>query len=334
MTQNDNQATTTQAAVPHVQRIVSLLASGTEILYGLGLGDCVVAVSHECDYPTEVNAKPRVTSSRVPIDISSGEIDAAVGRLVASGEPLYEIDIAEIASLAPELIVTQAHCEVCAVSYDDVVAAVASEPVLSNTRIVALTPNTLDAVFDDVKRVAVASGCLDGGEAYVRDLTQRVERVRAATSVLTVAQQPRVLCIEWIEPLIVAANWMPELIDFAGGQCDLVRSGASSAVADWEEVIEFDPEVIVVMPCGFDLERTKREAGVLRRRSGWDGLSACRNGRVYAVDGNAYFNRSGPRLVDSLEILAKLIHPSLFADNAWGEGHEGPPVSAVLSTLD
>lgn len=296
------------------QRIASLLASGTEILHGLGLGDKVVAVSHECDFPPEVAGKPRVTYTRIDVNASSAEIDRQVTQRVAAGNPIYDIDVEGLASLRPDLIVTQAQCEVCAVSHDDVLRAAQEHDALKETVIVALNATTLDEVFEDIVRVGDAAGCPTEAQAYVTNLRNRVEVVRTKAASAAATHRPRVVCLEWIDPVMVAANWMPDLIDLAGGRSELTSSGAKSDYTDWEEVVAFDPEVIVVMPCGFDLSRTLDEARDLPKLSRWSKLTAVTTERVYAVDGNAYFNRSGPRIVDSLEILAELIHPTVFDD--------------------
>ena len=298
------------------KRIASLLASATEILYGLGLGEKVVAVSHECDFPPEVASKPRVTYTHIAANASSVEIDRQVTQRVAAGKPIYNIDVETLASLRPDLIVTQAQCEVCAVSHDDVLRAVQDHDTLKDTIVVALNATTLDEIFEDIKRVGDAAACPAEAQTYVTDLRKRVEVVQAKAASAAATHRPRVVCIEWIDPVMVAANWMPELIDLAGGQSELAGAGARTRYTAWDDVIAYDPEVVVVMPCGFDLARTLHEAGDLPKLRNWSKLTAVEAGRVYAVDGNAYFNRSGPRIIDSLEILAELIHPTVFGDAA------------------
>ena len=291
------------------QRIASLLASGTEILYGLGLGERVVAVSHECDFPPEAAAKPRVTGTLIAHEAVSAAIDAEVKQMAAAGTAMYTIDQAALVKVAPDLIVTQSHCDVCAVRYDDVVALVRDHDALRATRIVDLNPMTLSGVMDDIRRVGAAAGAEAEADDFVAALDARISAVRSVTAQIPVERRPRVVCIEWIEPLMVAANWMPELVDQAGGRCDLTHAGQASGYTPWQAVLDFDPQRIVIMPCGFDLARAVAEWPVLADLEGWSDLSAVKTGEVYAVDGNAYFNRSGPRLVDSLEILAHLIHP-------------------------
>lgn len=309
-----------QTAPP--RRIASLLASGTEILYGLGLGDRVVAVSHECDYPAEIVDKPRVTVSHIAAP-TSGAIDDQVRQKLAVGEALYGIAEAKLLELAPDLIVTQAQCDVCAVKYEDVLSLVRSHKTLQATRVVALNPMTLDDIFADVLRIGDAALARPAAERYVQNLQHRVAAVRDKTASLQ-TERPRVAAVEWIDPLMLAANWMPQLIELAGGVQPLNAAGRHSTYNSWQDVVRFDPQVVLVMPCGFDLARAIAESSTLVQQPGWNELSAVRRGRAYAVDGNAYFNRSGPRIVDSLEILAGLLHPEIFG---WpAESADGVPV--------
>ena len=230
------------------RRIASLLASGTEILYGLGLGDCVVAVSHECDYPPSVAGKPRVTVSHVAAPTSS-EIDTQVREMLAAGQALYDIDAATLAALAPDLIVTQAQCDVCAVKYEDVLALVRDEPALRDMRVVALNPMTLADIFADIMRVGEATGAVEAAHKYLAALQNRVTAIRQKTSHLFPCDRPRVAAIEWIEPLMLAGNWMPELLELAGGVQPLNRHGHHSTYNEWQSVVDFDPQVVLVMPC-------------------------------------------------------------------------------------
>jgi len=294
-------------------RVVSLLASATEILYELGLGDQVVGVSHECDFPADARSKPRLTRSHVDAAGTSDQIDRQVKDFFATGQPLYERDQRRLGELAPDLIVTQAQCDVCAIQYDEVMRLVGSLEALRRTQVVALSPHALSDVFADILRVGRAAGRLATAESCVERLEARVRRVRQATADLSGSQRPRVVCVEWVEPLMIAANWTPQLVEFAGGENGLSRAGGHSEYFAWRDVLDYDPEVLLLMPCGFDLSRALREVAVLPNHEGWRDLSAVRAGRVFAVDGNAYFNRSGPRLVESLEILAHLFHPERFA---------------------
>lgn len=296
---------------PLPQRIVSLISSATEILYGLGLGPQIVAVSHECDFPADARSKPRATFSHIDSSAPSGAIDAQVRDLTAAGKSLYEIDEALLLRLQPDLIVTQAQCDVCAVRFQDVIDFVRRDPTLRGTPVFSLNPQHLDDVMKDVLRLGEITGRDDAAEEYVAIMRERISAVRARTGTLAVERRRRTACIEWIDPPMIAGNWTPELIELAGGVQTFTQAGHHSVYTPWDDVVRFDPEVIVVMPCGFDLERTVAEAARLRDFPHWKNLSAVRTGRVYAADGNALFNRSGPRLVESLELLAELIHPEL-----------------------
>jgi iron complex transport system substrate-binding protein len=295
------------------ERIASLLSSATEILYGIGLGDRVVAISHECDYPPEALDKPRVTVAHVASERSSQAIDDQVRQLAAKGAPLYGIDQQRLCELRPQLIVTQAQCDVCAVRYEDVLSMVRSHAAFRDTAVVALNPLSLDDIFHDVASVGEATQCREAAEQFAESLRGRVEAIAAKTRPLAAQDRPRVACIEWIEPLMLAANWTPQLIELAGGDNSLTKGGRHSSYSNWDQVIAYDPQVLVITPCGFDLARTIHESQVLPRLAGWNELSAVKDGRVFAVDGNAYFNRSGPRIVDSLEILAHLLHATRFS---------------------
>ncbi len=311
------------------ERIASLLASATEILYGIGLGDRVVAVSHECDFPPEAAEKPRATRTHVDADASSQVIDRQVRESAAQGRALYEVDFDLLAQLAPELIVTQAQCDVCAVSYTDVVEGLDRYESLQQTRVVALNPMTLDDIFADIRRVGRATDSEAEAQQYVGSLLQRVDAIRRVAQTISPQRRPRVACLEWIDPPMLAANWMPQLIDLAGGvHPHATRTGEHSTTTPWQAVVDYEPQVLVIVPCGFDLERTLQESQMLSTLPGWSSLPAVRDGRVFAADGNAYFNRSGPRIVDSLEILAHLTHPDLFPPPALCE-----PTSQVWQPL-
>lgn len=290
-------------------RIASLLASGTEFLFELGLGESVVAVSHECNFPPEANERPRVTRALVDAHADSADIDREVRERVAAGKPLYAIDVDLLAELRPDLIVTQAQCEVCAVHYEDVLRTVADVAALRHARVVALNPTSLEEVFRDILRVGAAAGVEQRAEEYVRRLKGRVAAVREKCGAIPPTLRPRTVFIEWTDPLMVGANWMPEMIEIAGGIPGISRAGDRSQATSWDAIVRFDPEVLVIAPCGFDLVRATAEAGTLFSRPGWDSLAAVRSDRVYAADGDAFFNRSGPRIVDSLELLASMMHP-------------------------
>ncbi len=294
------------------ERIVSLISSATEILFLLGLGERVVGVSHECDFPAEIAELPRLTRSLVNATAASQAIDRQVREFAADQQALYSIDVDALARLAPDLIITQAQCDVCAVRYDDVVTAVRDTPSLAGANIIALNPLRLADVLADIRRIGDAAGVGERATEVVIELEARVANVRERTAAIPAQARPRVALLEWIEPPMLAGNWTPELVSWAGGIDGLPSDGRHSSYARWEDIVSFDPEVIVIMPCGFDVDRAIVEAQVLPHWPGWNALSAVRSGRVFAADGNAYFNRSGPRLVDSLEILAHLFHPDRF----------------------
>ncbi|MEX2113616.1 MAG: ABC transporter substrate-binding protein, partial [Pirellulales bacterium] len=250
---------------------------------------------------------------------SSRAIDEQVRTLTTEARALYEIDVARLVELRPDLILTQAQCDVCAVRYEDVVSAVRNTPELHGTEILALNPQSIHDVLDDVERVAQAVGeeaALYRALAFKTLRSMRLNARQREVADIDSNHLPRVVCLEWIDPPMVAANWMPELVELAGGQSGLSRPGVHSTYADWQAIVDYDPQVIVIMPCGFDLARAIDEAQVLPGFPGWHAMSAVRQQRVYAADGNAYFNRSGPRLIDSLAILSHLVQPKLFPEPA------------------
>ncbi len=302
-------------------RIVSLLSSGTEILFALGLGEQVVAVSHECDCPLAAQVLPRATRSWIDSSLTSDQIDQQVKHRLAAGQPLYDLDADLICRLAPNLIVTQAQCDVCAVRHADVVDLVQARPELRATHVVALNPQSLSDVLQDVQQIGNAAGAAPAAQRLVVALERRIDRIAARTANLLPADRPRVACIEWVQPLMAAGNWTPALIDLAGGRSGLAVAGQHSGYVTCADLQAFDPQVLLVAPCGFDLARSLQEAALLPQLSGFAELSAVKGNRVYVIDGNAYLNRSGPRLVESLEILAHLIQPQLFGPppltNAW-----------------
>ncbi len=260
---------------------------------------------------------PRATFSNVDSSADSAAIDRQVRWLLEAGEPLYGVDVQLVERLRPELIVTQAQCDVCAVKFDDVLQMVRDSAALASCPVAALNPTSLNDVFADIRRVAQAAGASAAGEERVAALVARVEAVRRRSAEIPAHAWPRVALIEWVEPVFLAANWMPELTKLAAGDDGgFARPGEHSVATSWERVAEFDPEVLVVMPCGFDLERTALEARRLTTLPRWRDLSSTRMGRNWIVDGNAYFNRSGPRLVESLEILAHLLHPMVHPSPA------------------
>lgn len=276
----------------------------------LGLRDALVGVSHECDFPADVVGLPIVTEAKIDVDGDSRAIHEGVTGLVRDGLSVYRIHTDILAELAPDLIVTQDQCEVCAVSYDDVVGA-ARDLVGTTAEIVSLSPRRLRDVWRDVQTVAAAAGIEDRGEALAGELAGRLAALERRTRRL---ERQRIACIEWLDPLMAAGNWVPELVEAAGGASDLVDAGSHSPWLEFEDLQRAAPEVLCAMPCGFDLEKTREETAALLRDARWDSLPAVRNDRVFAVDGNQYFNRPGPRLVESAEILAAVLHPEDCGD--------------------
>jgi iron complex transport system substrate-binding protein len=291
-------------------RIATLLPSATEIVCALGLADRVVGVSHECDFPPEIAGRPVLTEPKIDPHRGSKEIDADVRALVRDGLSVYRIREDELRAARPDLIVTQQQCEVCAVSFDEVKDA-AARVLDAPAEIVSLEPNRLDDVLADFERVAGAADCGDAGRALVESCRERFDRIRRRAA--HVKSRPRVVCLEWLDPLMAAGNWIPELIDLAAGTCAIGTAGEHSPTISWQDLADAAPDVVILMPCGFKLGQTRRELPELTARAEWRSLPAVRNGRVYAVDGNAYMNRPGPRIVESAEILAGLIQPGQFA---------------------
>lgn len=287
-------------------RIVSLLPSATEIVCQLGLGDALVGVTHECDFPPFVTGLPKVTRTLIPHDAASRDIDALVRDRLETQRALYSLDLPTLERLAPDLIVTQALCDVCAVAEAEVTAAACALP--GRPRVVNLEPMSLGDVMDTLLAVGRAAGVEGRAEGVVADLRRRIEAVTARSAL--VAERPRVVLLEWLDPPFSCGHWSPELIRLAGGDEVLEVEGRPSRTLAWDEVVAARPDVLFVACCGFDLGRTLRDLPGLCVRPGWSDLPAVRAGRVYVTDGNAYFSRPGPRLVDSLELLAHALHPS------------------------
>jgi iron complex transport system substrate-binding protein len=293
-----------------------LLPSATEIVYALGLGDQLYGVSHECDYPPEAAAKPTLIRSAFDqSSLSSLEIDHAVMERLRSGEGVYTIDQDLLRQAEPDLILTQELCDVCAVPYSEVKRAV--DQLVSQPRLLPLSPSLLGDVLQDISRVGEATGREEQAGFLVRRLRERIDRVTARTA--TAAERPATFCLEWADPLYVAGHWIPEMVEMAGGIDGLGGKGKPSVQIEWERVVKYAPEVVILMPCGFDVERAVREVPLLTRLPGWSDLPAVQRGQVYAVNATAYFSRSGPRLVDGLELLAKILHPELFPGPIPGE---------------
>lgn len=286
------------------QRIVSLLASGTELVCALGLGDRLVGRSHECDFPAWVRRLPEVSCPTFDISGSSREIDERVRTRLQTGKPLYAVDEAKLLELAPELLITQTHCEVCAVSPADLAHQAPAK--LDRSPIVALSGGTLEHILSGFVEVATALGRAEAGAALVFALRQKLALLEQRVHGLP---RPRVVCLEWIEPLFAMGNWGPELVALAGGDNLLGNIGAHSTTVPFQAVLEADPEVLIVAPCGFSLARAKAEMHIIQSLPGFSTLRAAKAGRVYVADGNLYFNRSSPSLFDTPEMLAEMLHP-------------------------
>jgi iron complex transport system substrate-binding protein len=308
--------------MPTHPRVISLIASATEIVCGLGLGERLVGRSHECDFPAEVGRLPALTAPRFSVEGPSAEIDARVRRIVRDGLAVYSVDAEALRALEPDVILTQDQCDVCAVSLADVEAATCAwtgRPVA----IVSLRPDSLTDAYADIRRVADALGVPAAGVALVEDMRSRIAAVGARVADLgrqraRPGPRPRVAFIEWVEPPMAGGNWMPELIEAAGAVSLLGTAGRRSEWMRWPDLLATDPDAIVVAPCGYDLARCLAERPLLEARPGWSGIAAVRAARVFFADGNAYFNRPGPRLADTVELLAEMLHP-----DAVSPRHEG-----------
>ena len=298
-------------------RIVSLLPSGTEILCALGLADCLVGISHECDYPPDITDRPRLTTAKVLSRGNSQNLDQEIRGLLRQGLSVYQIDTDMLRVLQPDVIVTQDHCEVCAVPYAEVLDAV-HQVLGTHVDVVSLRPALLQDIWDDIRHVGEITGRQRQADTLLEQLFTRVNAIVAESIMLQ--QLPRVAVIEWIAPLILAGNWIPELIQIGGGSDGLCTPGEHSPTVAWQQLIEYAPEVLAIIPCGYRLPQTLAELPLLQQQPAWETLPAVRQGAVYAVDGNAYFNRPGPRIVESLEILAGLLHPALFGEYLLAAG--------------
>jgi iron complex transport system substrate-binding protein len=283
-------------------RIVSLVPAATELLFSLDLGDEVVAVTHECDYPPQVRELPKVTRAVLPPDLSPAQIDAAVKERTLAGESIYELDGDALSELEPDLIVTQALCQVCAVSADEVKTI--AEELETQPMVISLDPHTIGEVLGDARTLAQATGRKDEAVELIREAAGRIDRVRIATRDV---RRPRVVALEWLDPPFAAGHWTPQLISYAGGEDMLGFAGESSEEQSWETIAAVRPDIVIVMPCGYDAEIAHREAEMHR-----DELVAVGAGEVVAVDAAAYFSRPGPRLIEGLETLAHVIHPEIF----------------------
>jgi iron complex transport system substrate-binding protein len=283
----------------YLVRIVSLVPSATELVYALGLGDDLIGVTHECDFPSAARELPKVTRDVLPRGLSSAEIDAAVKERTLAGESIYELDETQLHELEPDLIVTQALCAVCAVSADDVRAV--AEEISTRPQVVSLDPHTVGEVLGNARTIAGLTGVKDAAVDLIQHAAARIDKVRLA---VRGERRLRVVALEWLDPPFAAGHWTPQLIEYAGGEDVLGLAGEHSEQVSWEAVAAAEPDVVILMPCGYDAEIAHREAEMHR-----DELAALGADRVVAVDGGAYFSRPGPRIIDGLELLAHILHP-------------------------
>jgi iron complex transport system substrate-binding protein len=298
-------------------QICSLLPSATEILYALGLGDSVAGVSHECDFPPEAAKKPALIQPRLNLDVTPGEMDRQVSDLIARGESIYLVDSDLLASIAPDLIVTQDLCHVCTASPDDLAGALTR--LAKRPQVLSLTPHTLRDVWSDIHRVGEATHRRRDAQALTLALEQKVATIQMEAA--AAAKRPRVLCLEWLDPFYVGGHWVPEMVALAGGIDVLGAAGKPSFKVTAEQVAESGAEIIIVMPCGYNSARAAVQWRSFQVPDAWRGLPALQNGQIFSVDANSYFSRPGPRLSDGIAILAHILHPEIFP------AHSAPPGS-------
>jgi iron complex transport system substrate-binding protein len=298
-------------------RVISLLPAATEIVCALGLESKLVGRSHECDYPESVKQLPVCSYDRIGANLSSLEINQKVKQLLTNALSVYEVNSEMIEQLSPDVVITQDQCAACAVSLPEVQQALSAK-LQKPAQIISLQPESLDGIFDNIREVAGALNAVDAGHELLEELQERVDIIRH--KLRFIEKKPTIACIEWLNPLMTSGNWVPELVTIAGGTPVLSEAGKHSPYIDWEDLREQDPEVIVVMSCGFSVERTLKEVNTLLQLVGFADLQAIKNKRFYIADGNQYFNRPGPRIVDSIEILAEIINPKQFIFGYEGEG--------------
>jgi len=290
-------------------RIISLLPSATEIVAALGFGENLVGRSHECDFPPGVESLPICSSTKIPVQGTSYEIDERVKEIVAEGLSVYRVDVDRLRELQPDLILTQTQCAVCAVTPRDLEDALCAWTGV-RPAMLSLEPNNLADVWKDIRRVGEALGIPKRADDVIDSLDERLVKLRDRSN--TAASQPTVAAIEWLGPLMAGGNWMPELIEMAGGRSLFARAGEHSDWLDWARLIETEPEVILLVPCGFKIAQTIRDVNLLTENPAWANLRAVRQRQVYLIDGHHFFNRPGPRLVESAEIVAEILHPDRF----------------------
>jgi iron complex transport system substrate-binding protein len=299
------------------RRIVSLLPAATEIICALGLEHQLVGRSHECDYPPGISNLPICSSAKFLPSSDSAEIDRQVKEILSESLSIYTIDRDLIKSLAPEVIITQAQCEVCAVSLKDVELAL-SDLLDKECQLISLEPNGLNDVYGDIRIIAGQLGVENAAEELLELSAERINIIRHKLKFIT--EKPTVACIEWLSPLMMAGNWTPEIVEIAGGLPILTEAGKHSSYINFQDIITVNPDIIMIMPCGFSIQRTLQEIGLFLDTPGWADLKAVKSQRVYIADGNQYFNRSGPRITDSIEIMAEIINPKQFIFGYEGNG--------------
>ena len=300
-------------------KIVTLIPSATEIVAFLGQKNSIIGRSHECDYPHGLNHVAKLTSPKINVDGTSLEIDKQINTILENSLSVYKVDVQKLKDLDPDFIITQAHCEVCAVSFSEV-ENIDSKNLNKNTKIISLQPNTLNDVFNDIKRVAKDLNIEnDFNNKLIENLNKRLLKIKKLSQ--EQESKPTIACIEWMDPLMIAGNWIPEMVKISGGTNILGKSGNDSHWIKFEELINKDPDIIIFLPCGFNIKKTKEELKIiLKKNDSWKELKAFKNEKLFVADGNQFFNRPGPRLIESLEIFAEVIHPKIFNFKHEGTG--------------
>ena len=300
-------------------KIVTLIPSATEIVAFLGQKNSIIGRSHECDYPHGLNHVAKLTSPKINVDGTSLEIDKQINTILENSLSVYKVDVQKLKDLDPDFIITQAHCEVCAVSFSEV-ENIVSKNLNKNTKIISLQPNTLNDVFNDIKRVAIDLNIENEfNNKLIENLNKRLLKIKKLSQ--EQESKPTIACIEWMDPLMIAGNWIPEMVKISGGTNILGKSGNDSHWIKFEELINKDPDIIIFLPCGFNIKKTKEELKIiLKKNDSWKELKAFKNEKLFVADGNQFFNRPGPRLIESLEIFAEVIHPKIFNFKHEGTG--------------
>lgn len=299
------------------KKIISLLPAATEIVCALGLEENLVGRSHECDFPPSVKQLPICSDANISDNLSSAAIDIKVKELLTDALSVYTVKREVIKQLAPDVVITQAQCDVCAVSLKEVEEAL-EDYLDRESTIISLQPDSLKAIFDNIREIAAVLDVADRSGQLIEDLQERVDIIRHKLKFME--NKPTIACIEWLEPMMASGNWVPELVNIAGGVPILAENGKHSPYVKWEDIQQQNPDVLVVMPCGFSVGRTMKEVDLLLQLPGFSEMKAIKNDRFYIADGSQYFNRPGPRIVDSIEILAEIIHPKQFTFGYEGNG--------------